>query len=116
MVKIAINGFGRIGRAFFKLAITKPELEIVAINDLGDLENLSYLLKYDSVYGKFDKEVKVKDGKLKIDGKDFVFLQEKDTTKLPWKELGVDIVVEATGVFESYESARSEEHTSELQS
>ena len=106
MVKIAINGFGRIGRAFFKLAITKPELEIVAINDLGDLENLSYLLKYDSVYGKFDKEVKVKDGKLKIDGKDFVFLQEKDTTKLPWKELGVDIVVEATGVFESYEKAK----------
>ena len=66
MVKIAINGFGRIGRAFFKLAITKPELEIVAINDLGDLENLSYLIKYDSVYGKFDKEVKVKDGKLII--------------------------------------------------
>jgi len=104
--KIAINGFGRIGRAFFKLAITKPELEIVAINDLGDLENLAYLLKYDSAYGRYNKEVKVESGKLKVDGKEFVFLQEKDTTKLPWQELGVDIAVEATGVFESYESAK----------
>ena len=106
MSKIAINGFGRIGRAFFKLALTKPELEIVAINDLGDLDNLAYLLKYDSAYGRFDKEVETKDGKLKIDDKEILFLSEKDTTKLPWKELGVDIAVEATGVFDSYEKSR----------
>ncbi|HEY4474337.1 MAG TPA: glyceraldehyde 3-phosphate dehydrogenase NAD-binding domain-containing protein [Candidatus Paceibacterota bacterium] len=103
--KIAINGFGRIGRAFFKLAITKPELEIVAINDLGDLENLAYLLKYDSAYGRFNKEVAIKDQKLLVDGKGYTFLQEKDAIKLPWGQLGVDIVVESTGVFESFEKA-----------
>jgi|SRR3989338_5370273 len=103
--KVAINGFGRIGRAFFKLALTKPELEIVAINDLGDLENLAYLLKYDSAYGRFGKEVSVKDGKLVVDGKEYVFLQQKDATQLPWGQLGVDIVVESTGAFESYEKA-----------
>lgn len=105
MTKVAINGFGRIGRAFFKLAITKPELEIVAINDLGDLENLAYLLKYDSAYGRFDKEVSARDGKLVVGGKEYLFIQEKDATKLPWGDLGVDIVVESTGVFESYEKA-----------
>ena len=103
--KIAINGFGRIGRAFFKLAITKPELEVVAINDLGDLENLAYLLKYDSAYGRFNKEVSAKDGKLVVDGKEYLFLQQKDATQLPWGQLGVDIAVEATGAFESYEKA-----------
>ncbi len=105
MAKIAINGFGRIGRAFFKLAITKPELEVVAVNDLGDLENLAYLLKYDSAYGRFDKVVTVDNGKLVVDGKEYQFLQEKDVIKLPWGELGVDIVVESTGIFESYEKA-----------
>ena len=104
--RIAINGFGRIGRAFFKLAITKPELEVVAINDLGDLENLAYLLKYDSAYGRYDKEVKVESGKLKVDDKEYLFLSEKDTAELPWRELGVDIAVEATGVFESYKTAK----------
>lgn len=115
MFKVAINGFGRIGRAFFKLAITKPafaeasagkpELEIVAINDLGNVEALAYLLKYDSVYGRYTKEVSAQLGKLIVDGKEYVFLQEKDATKLPWGQLGVDIVVESTGVFESYEKA-----------
>jgi glyceraldehyde 3-phosphate dehydrogenase len=116
MATVAINGFGRIGRAFFKLAITKPaspaggpELTIVAINDLGDPENLAYLLKFDSVYGRYAEQVSIKDadGKkyLVVGGKEFLFLQEKDPLKLPWKELGVDIVVEATGVFESYEKA-----------
>ena len=108
--KIAINGFGRIGRAFLKLALTKPELEIVAINDLGDPDTLAYLLKYDSAYGRFGKEVGFieKDGRryLKVDGHEALFLQEKDTAKLPWKELGVDIAIEATGVFESYEKAK----------
>src|SRR3989338_2390889 len=105
MAKIAINGFGRIGRAFFKLALMKPELEVVAINDLGDLENLAYLLKYDSAYGRFNKDVLVKGGKLLVDGKEYLFLQEKDATKLPWGQLGVDIVVESTGAFESFEKA-----------
>lgn len=105
MAKIAINGFGRIGRAFFKLALTKPELEIAVINDLGDLENLAYLLKYDSAYGRFNKEVSVKDDKLVVGGKEYAFLREKDATKLPWGQLGIDIVVEATGVFESFEKA-----------
>lgn len=105
MAKIAINGFGRIGRAFFKLALEKPELEIVAINDLGDLDNLAYLLKYDSVYGRFNKDVSAKDGKLTVDSKEYLFLQEKDAIKLPWGQFGVDIVVESTGVFESFEKA-----------
>ncbi len=105
MANIAINGFGRIGRAFFKLAITKPELQVVAINDLGDISNLAYLLKYDSAYGRFDKEVSVKENKLVVDGKEFLFLQEKDATKLPWGTMNVDIVVESTGVFESFEKA-----------
>src|SRR3989344_9579361 len=103
MAKIAINGFGRIGRAFFKLAITRPELEVVAINDLGDLDNLAYLLKYDSAYGRFNKDVSVRDEKLLVDGKEYLFLQQKDATQLPWGQLGVDIVVESSGVFESFE-------------
>ena len=107
--KIAINGFGRIGRSFFKLAITRPEFEVVAINDLGDIDNLAYLLKYDSVYGKFDKEVsaKEKDGKkhLVVNGHDVLFIQEKDPALLSWGVLDIDIVVEATGIYDSYEKA-----------
>ena len=109
MSRIAINGFGRIGRAFFKLAITRPELDIVAINDLGDVEALAYLLKYDSVYGRYGAEISTKEADknkyLVIGGKEFLFLSERDATKLPWGQLGVDIVVEATGVFESFEKA-----------
>lgn len=109
MARVAINGFGRIGRAFFKLAVEKPELEIVAINDLGDIENLAYLLRFDSVYGRYDKEVRIDvkgERKYLIAGDcKALFLQEKDPLKLPWKNLKVDIVVEATGVFESFEKA-----------
>lgn len=108
--KIAINGFGRIGRAFFKLALEKKLFDVVAINDLGDIEYLAYLLRFDSVYGRYNKEVSAKerDGKkyLVVDGKVFLFLQEKEPTALPWKQLEVDIVVEATGMFESFEKAR----------
>lgn len=93
MTKVAINGFGRIGRAFYKLALERPELEVVAINDLGNRENLEYLLKHDSVYGAWD-------GKL-----DAKFLQEKDPEKLPWQALGIDVVVESSGAFESYGEA-----------
>ncbi len=108
--KVAINGFGRIGRAFLKLALTKKELEVVAINDLGDIENLAYLLKYDSAYGRYDKTIETKDieGKkhLIVDGHDILFIQEKEPTMLPWGALGVEIVVEATGIFDSYEKAQ----------
>lgn len=106
MAKIAINGFGRIGRLFFRKAFGAPGIEIVAINDLGDCENLAYLLRYDTVYGRYDKEVGSSSGKLTVDGADITFLQEKDPTKLPWRSLDVDVVVESTGVFESYEKAK----------
>ncbi|MEK7193780.1 MAG: glyceraldehyde 3-phosphate dehydrogenase NAD-binding domain-containing protein, partial [Patescibacteria group bacterium] len=96
MTKIAINGFGRIGRLFLRQIINEPNVKVVAINDLADVENLLYLLKYDSVYGRFETPI----GNIK-------FLQEKDPAKLPWKDLDVDIVVEATGVFESYEKAKA---------
>ena len=91
--RVAINGLGRIGRAFYKLASVNPALEIVAVNDLSERENLEYLLRHDSVYGKWDGKFDVK------------FLQEKDPAKLPWKELNIDIVVESSGAFESYEKA-----------
>ena len=107
MAKIAINGFGRIGRLFFRETIGNPNLEIVAINDLGNLENLAYLLKYDTVYGRYDKEIKVEGGNLVVDGKAVKCLQEKDPTKLPWKDLGIDVAIEATGFFESYEQAKA---------
>ncbi len=103
--KVAINGFGRIGRAFLKIAWERPEIEIVAINDLGSIESLSYLLEYDTVYGKWKHEVETTDDSLNIDGKKIKFISEKDTTKLPWKDLGVDVVVESTGVFNSYDKA-----------
>lgn len=112
--KIAINGFGRIGRLFLRQIIDEANIEVVAINDLGDVENSAYLFKYDTVYRSFPGEVsqkrKEEGGKgkdiLKIDGKEILFLQEKDATKLPWKELGIDIVIESTGVFESFEKAK----------
>lgn len=108
--KIAINGFGRIGRAFFKSALDKKQLDIAAINDLGDLENLAYLLKYDSIYGRYDKEIKIEETEgrkyLSVDGKKSIFLQEKDPGKLPWKDLDIDIVVESTGIFEGFEKAK----------
>jgi len=105
-IKVAINGAGRIGRAFYKLAKEHPELEVVAMNDLGDLENIAYLLKYDTVYGKSDLDIKVQGQSLIIDGKEVKMIQEKDPTKLPWKDLGIDIVVESTGLFTSYEKAK----------
>lgn len=111
MAKIAINGFGRIGRLFFRQAFGRKGLDIVAINDLGDIENLAYLLKYDSVYRTYDKSVEFKrdggggTGDLVVDGKKVRVIQEKDLSKLPWKDLKIDIAVESTGVFESFEKA-----------
>ncbi|MBU3925615.1 type I glyceraldehyde-3-phosphate dehydrogenase [Patescibacteria group bacterium] len=95
-MKIAINGFGRIGRIFFRQASQHPDIEVVAINDLGDKDNLIYLTEHDSVYGRF----KFPTSKIK-------FLSEKDPTNLPWKDLDIDIVVESTGFFTSYEKAEA---------
>jgi glyceraldehyde 3-phosphate dehydrogenase len=104
--RVAINGFGRIGRAFLKVAWERPELEVVAINDLGSLESLAYLLKHDTVYRTWGHDVK-QDGKdLWIDGKQVRFISEKDTTKLPWKDLQIDVVVESTGLFTAFEKAQ----------
>ncbi|NIT03737.1 type I glyceraldehyde-3-phosphate dehydrogenase [Candidatus Saccharibacteria bacterium] len=99
MTKVAINGFGRIGRAFFKIAFERPELKFVAINDLGDPENLAYLLRYDTVYGRWGHEVKVSDGFLTVGGKKIKLLSEKDPAALSWEQMGIDVVVESTGVF-----------------
>jgi glyceraldehyde 3-phosphate dehydrogenase len=105
-LKVAINGFGRIGRAFLKIAWLRPEIEIVAVNDLGTLESLAYLLRHDTVYRNWDHDVQIVEGGLSIDGKLVKFISEKDTTKLPWKDLGIDVVVESTGLFTSYEKAK----------
>ena len=105
MIKVAINGFGRIGRMFFKLAAERPELEVIAVNDLGDINNLAYLLKHDTAYGQSDLDISVKDGNFIINGKQIAFLSEKDPAALPWGKLGVDVAVESTGFFESYEKA-----------
>ena len=102
---MAINGFGRIGRTFFRQAFGGTGFEVVAVNDLGSLENLAYLLKYDSVYREFNQPVEAKGDKLIVGKKKITFLQEKDPANLPWKDLGIDIVVEATGVFRTIESA-----------
>jgi glyceraldehyde 3-phosphate dehydrogenase len=109
MARIAINGLGRIGRAFLKLALTRSELEVVAVNDLADPENLAYLLRFDSAYGRYDRPVLFdKNGEpgLTVGEHRIRFLQQRDPTQLPWAALAVDIVVEATGVFESYDKAR----------
>ena len=107
MIKVAINGAGRIGRAFYKLASKRDDLEIVAINDLADIKNIAYLLKYDSAYGRSGLDVKADGQNLVIDGKTVRYVSEKDPSLLPWKDLGVDIVVESTGLFTSYEKAKA---------
>jgi len=106
-IKIAINGFGRIGRSFARLAAKRSDLELVAINDLGDLGNLAYLFKYDSAYGKFAGEVATGENQMMIDGRSVKFLQERDPALLPWGQLGIDVVVEATGVFQTYAKAKA---------
>ncbi|MCR4334307.1 MAG: type I glyceraldehyde-3-phosphate dehydrogenase [Patescibacteria group bacterium] len=95
-MRVAINGFGRIGRAFFKLAQKREEIEIVAINELGSIENAKYLLKYDTVYGKSSYDLK-----------NIKYLSEKDPSQLPWKDLAIDVVVESTGLFTSSEKAQA---------
>ncbi len=106
MINVAINGFGRIGRAAFRNLIEKhPEISVVAINDLADNQNLAYLLKYDSVYGIYPKTVAADEKSIKIGGQDYRVLSEKDPAKLPWADLEVDIVLECTGFFTKPELA-----------
>ncbi|NND13713.1 MAG: type I glyceraldehyde-3-phosphate dehydrogenase [Acidimicrobiia bacterium] len=105
MTNIAINGFGRIGRAVFRIIAERPDsgLSVVAINDLSDDDVLAYLLKRDSVMGTFEHDVTVSDGRMQAAGHDIAMLRESDPAELPWDELGVEIVIEATGVFRSRE-------------
>ncbi len=108
-IRVGINGFGRIGRAFFKVARERAEIEIVAVNDLTSIENVAYLLKYDTAYGVSPFDVKVKDDKTAfiVDGHEVAYVSEKDPTKLPWGKHNVDIVVESTGLFTSGEKAKA---------
>jgi glyceraldehyde 3-phosphate dehydrogenase len=103
--KVAINGLGRIGRAALKLALDQPQLELVAVNEIGSLDNMVYLLKYDTVYGRYERQVEAVDGKLVIDGKPLVYLSERDPERLPWADLNVDLVLECTGRFTDREDA-----------
>jgi glyceraldehyde 3-phosphate dehydrogenase len=105
MKKIAINGFGRIGRAALKVILKSPELEVVAMNDLMSIENAAYLFKYDSIYGVYENEVNFDGNHLLINGKKILFLSEKDPAKLPWKDLDIDVVIESTGFFTMKEDA-----------
>ncbi|MEK7175728.1 MAG: type I glyceraldehyde-3-phosphate dehydrogenase [Patescibacteria group bacterium] len=105
-IRVAINGFGRIGRAFLRIAWERPEIEIVAINDLGDITNMAYLLKYDTVYKKFEHAINNSENQIIIDDKKISFISEKDATKLPWKDLNIDIVIESTGIFTSYAASK----------
>ena len=98
-VKVAINGFGRIGRCFFRQALSDKNLEIVAINDLTDNKTLAHLLKYDSVHGKFNGEVSATEQGILVNGKEIKILAERNPSDLPWKDLSVDLVVECTGIF-----------------
>jgi glyceraldehyde 3-phosphate dehydrogenase len=104
-VKIGINGFGRIGRLVFRAGEKRPEMEIVAINDLMDAKTNAHLLKYDSVHGTYEGDVKAGDGYIEAGGRTVKVFAEKDPSKLPWGDLGVDIVIESTGVFRSKEKA-----------
>ena len=109
-IRVAINGFGRIGRAFFRVVHSKSSstpIEIVAINDLGDINNFAYLLKHDTVYRTLNADIKVSsdNSAIIVDGKEIKFISEKEATKLPWKDLDIDVVVECTGHFTSGEKA-----------
>jgi glyceraldehyde 3-phosphate dehydrogenase len=104
-VKVAINGFGRIGRLVARIALGRDDIELVAINDLGDAKANAHLFKYDSIHGVYTGEVKVEDDYLLLDGQKIRYLSNKDPEQLPWKELGVEIVVESSGAFRTREKA-----------
>lgn len=105
-MRVAINGFGRIGRVFYRASLKRPrKFECVAVNDLSDINTVAHLLKYDSVFRKLDVEVMVEDGAIVVGKERLKYLSERDPAKLPWKELGVDLVIESTGVFRDREGA-----------
>jgi glyceraldehyde 3-phosphate dehydrogenase len=101
MPNVAINGLGRIGRAALKILLDSDGLDLVAVNDIADLDNLAYLLKYDTVYGRYHRPISAEDGALFIDGRRIAAFAERDPANLPWADLGVDLVLECTGVFKS---------------
>ena len=104
-LKLGINGFGRIGRIVFRATLKRPDVEVVAINDLLDVEHLAYLLKYDSVHGRFDGTIEVKNGQLVVDGKTIRVTAERDPKQLKWNEVEAEIVADCTGIFTSLETA-----------
>src|SRR5687768_6364536 len=103
--KVAINGLGRIGRATLKLLMETPDLELVAVNDIGSLENMLYLLRYDTVYGRYERSVETAEDALIVGDKRITYLSEADPARLPWRKLGVDLVFECTGRFTKQEDA-----------
>ena len=107
-IKIAINGFGRIGRLVFKASQNNPDIEVVAINDLTDAKTLAHLLKYDSVHGRYPEPVKAEGDNIVVGDKTIKVIAERDPSKLPWAELGVDVAIESTGVFRK--KAQIEQH------
>lgn len=106
MIRVAINGFGRIGRSAFKIAMENPEIDVVAINDLTDTATLAYLLAHDSNYGTYDKEVSSYEGGIEVDGNKIQVLAEREPLKLPWDKLRIDVVIESTGFFTKVEDAQ----------
>jgi glyceraldehyde 3-phosphate dehydrogenase len=108
-INVAINGAGRIGRAFLKTVINRPEINLVAINDLGSIDNIAYLLKYDTAYGPSGLDIKVSATKdaILVNGKEIKYLSEKEPANLPWGKLAVDVVVESTGFFASFDKAQA---------
>lgn len=107
MIKVAINGFGRIGRNAFKILRDRDDAEVVAINDITDAKTLAHLLKYDSSYGTYEREVSASENGIIVDGVEVPVFAEKEPAKLPWKDLGVDVVIESTGFFTKPEAARA---------
>lgn len=104
-VRVGINGFGRIGRCILRDAVNRDDIEVLGINDIADINTLAYLFKYDSVHGRFKGSVEIKGDSLIVNDKEIPFFKEKDPASLPWKELGVDIAIEATGIFRKKDEA-----------
>lgn len=98
-IKVGINGFGRIGRNVYRVIAKRKNIDVLAINDLTDAKTLAYLLKYDSVHGKFEGNIEAKDNSIVVKGKEIKLVKEKDPAKLPWKDLGIEVVIESTGIF-----------------
>lgn len=107
IMKIGINGFGRIGRIAFRVAVERPDVEVVGINDLLDVDHLAYLLKYDSVHGRFNGDVAVENGNLVVNGKEIRITAERNPADLKWDEVGADVVLECTGIFTTLEMAQA---------